>query len=117
MSFWTPSREGTVIHFAAPKDVIGIAIQIQFEDINDVPTSRWWWRGFNWKKSLSHTSMHYSVFGIAIQAKFGDINDVLVDDDSVDLIEIKDYLILLFNILYNQIIGIAIQNSNPIWRY
>lgn len=117
MSFWTPSREGTVIHFAAPKDVIGIAIQIQFEDINDVPTSRWWWRGFNWKKSLSHTSMHYSVFGIAIQAKFGDINDILVDDDSVDLIEIKDYLIPLFNILYNQIIGIAIQNSNPIWRY
>lgn len=58
--------------------------------------------------------MHYSVFGIAIQAKFGDINDVLVDDDSVDLIEIKDYLIPLFNILYNQIIGIAIQNSNPI---
>lgn len=58
--------------------------------------------------------MHYSVFGIAIRAKFGDINDVLVDDDSVDLIEIKDYLIPLFNILYNQIIGIAIQNSNPI---
>lgn len=107
MSFWTPSREGTVIHFAAPKDVIGIAIQIQFEDINDVSTSRWWWRGFNWKKSLSHTSMHYSVFGIAIQAKFGDINDVLVDDDSVDLIEIKDYLIPLCNILY----------SYPIWRY
>lgn len=61
--------------------------------------------------------MPYSVFGIAIQAKFGDINDVLVDDDSVDLIEIKDYLIPLCNILYNQIIGIEIQNSNPIWRY
>lgn len=58
--------------------------------------------------------MHYSVFGIAIQAKFGDINDVLVDDNSVDLIEIKDYLIPLCNILYNQIIGIAIQNSYPI---
>lgn len=58
--------------------------------------------------------MHYSVFGIAIQAKFGHINDVLVHDDSVDLIEIKDYLIPLFNFLYNQIIGIAIQNSNPI---